>query len=230
MEGVEKLLVTWQLHPVADHFTIALLAVAVLIDLVASVFPSRLWMRATALTLMILGALAAGASYATGDMEADRVWDMMSPAAQQYFKGSPHFLGHGALGYYLTIVFAGLAVWRILTAFNFMAGTRGLYLLVAFVSLGFLFYQGHTGGELVYLYGVGTGAMAANALPTAQPTAQVPATPIPTVYVPEPVATPAPIVTPAPAPSAAATIAPAAPAAPATPSVVATPAHPGASL
>ena len=33
MEGFEKLLQGMQLHPVADHFTVALLAVAILIDL-----------------------------------------------------------------------------------------------------------------------------------------------------------------------------------------------------
>ncbi len=56
----------------------------------------------------------------------------MSPQANQYFKGSVSFLGHGALGYELMIVFAALAVWRLLTAlFSFMQETRGLYLLAA---------------------------------------------------------------------------------------------------
>ena len=63
MENFEKLLGGMQLHPVADHYTVALLSVAILIDLVASMFPTRAWIRNTALTLMILGALAAAASY-----------------------------------------------------------------------------------------------------------------------------------------------------------------------
>ncbi len=212
MENFEKLLGGMQLHPVADHYTVALLTVAVIIDLIASLFPLRAWLRSTALTLMILGALAAAASYATGDMEADRIRDMvMSPEAKQYFKGSVHFLGHGELGYYLMLVFAGLALWRLLTAmFSFMAGTRDFYLLVALISVGFLFYQGHTGGELVYRYGVGTGPMASGATPAPTPAPQE-ATPIPTVYVPP--ATPAPAI-----PTAAASTAPPAgsPTAPAT--------------
>ncbi len=127
MEGVEKLLQGMQLHPVADHFTVALLTVAILIDLVASLFPTRDWLRSTALTLMILGALAAAASYGTGDMEADRIWDMMAAPAKDYFKGgSRAFLGHGQLGYYLMFVFAVLALWRILQALlGFVARTRG---------------------------------------------------------------------------------------------------------
>ncbi len=217
MENLEKLLSGMQLHPVVDHYTVALLTVAVLIDLAASLFPSRGWMRHAALTLMILGALAAAGSYWTGDMEADRLWDMMSPEAQQYFKGSVHFLGHGALGLYLMYVFAGLAFWRLLTAlFSFMQGSRGLYMLVAVISVGFLFYQAHTGGQLVYRYGVGTGPMAAGApspLPTSEPEL---ATPIPTVFVPPPTpesAMPTPAA--APAPPAGSPVSPSADASPA---------------
>ncbi len=192
MENFEKLLGAMQLHPVADHYTVALLTVAVIIDLVASLFPMRGWIRNMALTLTVLGALAAAASYATGDMETDRIWDMMSPQAQQYFKGNIHFLGHGALGYELMIVFAVLALWRLLTAMlSFMQESRSLYLLAAVIALGFLIYQGHTGGELVYRYGVGTGPMASGATPAPTPAPEE-AAPLPTVYVPP--ETPAPAI------------------------------------
>ena len=82
MDTILTHLQAWDLHPVVDHFTIGLLVVAVLIDLVASLAPSRIWIRYTALLLMILGAIAAGASYFTGDMEADRVWNAMSEPAK----------------------------------------------------------------------------------------------------------------------------------------------------
>ena len=125
-------------------------------------------------------------------MEGDRIWDMMSPEAHQYFKGNIHFLGHGALGYELMFVFAGLAIWRLLTAmFSFMQESRGLYLLTAAIAVGFLFYQGHTGGELVYRYGVGTGPMASGATPAPTPAPEE-AAPLPTVYVPP--ETPAPAI------------------------------------
>jgi uncharacterized membrane protein len=192
MEDLERLLQRWQLHPVADHFTIALLTAAIIFDLVASIFPARAWLRHSALTLMIVGALAAAASYSTGDMEADRVWKMMPPAAQDYFKGgSASFLrpllGHGTLGYALMFIFAALAIWRLLTAlFNFMAGTRPVYIVAALIALILLLYQGHTGGQLVYDYGVGTGWMAPGASPTAGPAPTAMPTPVPTVYVPPP--------------------------------------------
>jgi len=158
-------------------------------------------------------------------MEADRIWDMMSPEAHQYFKGSVHFLGHGALGYELMIVFAALAVWRLLTAlFSFMQETRGLYLLAAAIAVGFLVYQAHTGGELVYRYGVGTGQMASGA-PAPTPAPELPATPIPTVYVPPPTPAPAmPTAVATPAPPGGSTMAPETAASPAAGASGATPA------
>ncbi len=114
------------LHPVADHFTVALLIVGVAIDLIASAAPTRVWMRYMALMLMILGALAAGASYGTGDMEADRVWKAMGTEARGVLQL------HARLGQYLAIGFGVLAVWRILLqGIGFFAGSRPFYLLVA---------------------------------------------------------------------------------------------------
>src|SRR5882762_9309936 len=54
MDSVVKFLQPFQLHPQVNHFSVALLIVAVLIDLVASLAPTRIWLRYTALTLMIL--------------------------------------------------------------------------------------------------------------------------------------------------------------------------------
>ncbi|MGA7873543.1 MAG: DUF2231 domain-containing protein [Candidatus Binatus sp.] len=187
MDSVVKFLQPLDLHPVADHFTVALLIVAVLIDLVASAAPNRLWLRYTALTLMVLGALAAGASYATGDMEADRIWNALGQPAKDVLKR------HAELGEYLAITFGILAVWRILIqSFGFMAGSRAIYLIVAVVAVVTLGYSAHLGGELVYDYGAGTALMASAPVPSevASPAA-APSTsgPLPTVSVPTPEAT-----------------------------------------
>ncbi len=161
MDSVAKFLQSWQLHPIVDHFTIGLLIVAVLIDLVASAAPTRIWLRYTALLLMILGALAAAASYFTGDMEADRIWNALGPAAKDVLKT------HAELGEYLAITFGILALWRILIqGFGFMAGSRAIYLIVAVVAIVTLGYSGHLGGVLVYDYGAGTALMAAAPVPS----------------------------------------------------------------
>src|SRR5215469_15815368 len=161
MDSLVKFLQPLQLHPVVDHFSVALLIVAVLIDLVASAAPTRLWLRYTALTLIILGALSAGASYATGDMEADRLWNALGQPAREVLHR------HAELGEFLAIGFGVLAMWRILLqAFGFMAGTRWLYLIIAIVGICTLGYSAHLGGELVYDYGAGTALMAAAPVPS----------------------------------------------------------------
>jgi uncharacterized membrane protein len=200
----------WDLHPVVDHFTVALLIIGILIDLIASLVPTRLWLRYTALTLMILGAIAAGASYFTGGLEADRIYNALSPPAKAVFSR------HATLGTYMAVVFGVLAVWRILIeAIGFFAGSRPVYLIFAVISGGVLLYIGSLGGKMVYEYGVGTALMS----PTEAPTSQATASPVanealPTVTVPTPtpiVATPAPVVSPLPTAAASAPTATATP-------------------
>ena len=158
MDSVVKFLQPYQLHPVVDHFSVALLFTAVLIDLVASSAPNRIWLRYTAVLLMILGALAAGGSYLTGDVEADRIWDALGPPAKEVLKR------HAQLGEYLAIGFGVLAVFRIvIQAFGFMAGSRPIYLIVALLGIATLGYSAHLGGVLVYDYGAGTALMASAA-------------------------------------------------------------------
>jgi len=184
MDSVVKFLEPYQLHPVIDHFSMALLIVAVLIDLVASTAPTRIWLRYTALLLIILGAIAAGASYFSGGMEADRIWDALGQPAKDVLKR------HAELGEYLAITFGVLAVWRIMIqAFGFMAGSRAIYLIVALVAIVVLSYQGHLGGVLVYDYGAGTALMAAAPVPSeaASPSSELNSSgPLPTVSVPTP--------------------------------------------
>ena len=201
MDSVVKFLQPWQLHQVVDHFTVALLIVAVLIDLVASAAPTRIWLQYTALLLIILGALAAGASYFTGGMEANRIWNALGQPAKDILNR------HGELGEYLGITFGILALWRILIqGFGFMAGSRAIYLIVAFVAIIVLGYQAHLGGVLVYDYGAGTALMAAAPVPSenaspspapassgAIPMVSVP-TPLPTSTAPLPTSTAPPAI------------------------------------
>jgi uncharacterized membrane protein len=188
MDSVVKFLQPYQLHPVVDHFSVALLFTAVLIDLIASIAPNRIWLRYTALTLMVLGAIAAGSSYYTGDMEADRIWNALGQPAKDVLKT------HAQLGEYLAITFGILAVWRILIqAAGFMAGSRMIYLFVAIAAIGVLGYSAHLGGVLVYDYGAGTALMAAAPVPSegASPAAEASsAAPLPTVSVPTELPTP----------------------------------------
>jgi uncharacterized membrane protein len=190
MQAIVDTLKAWQPHPFVDHFTVALILIGVLTDLVASLISGRLWLRYMALTLMILGALAAAGSSVTGGWEAERVWDSVTGPGKDVLQR------HAEFGDYLPWVFGALALWRLGAQFvGFIAASRPIYLLVAIVAAGFILYQGRLGGELVYTYGVGTEMLpSANASPSPSEAAtpsvpQAEATPIPTVFVPSPTPT-----------------------------------------
>jgi uncharacterized membrane protein len=195
MQELFDFLKSWQLHPVVDHFTIGLLIVGILVDLFATLLPSRVWLRYMAATLMVLGTIAAWGSNLTGGWEADRLRDHVTGPAKEALET------HATLGYIVPWVFTGLAIWRLGIGFiGFLGRTRAIYLIIAVLAGGLLLYQGRYGGELVYAYGVGTDVM--NPQPGA-PSASVAAsvsTPIPTVFVPSP--TPTASATPETTPSA----------------------------
>ena len=169
---MNTLIANYHLHPIVDHFTIALLATGILADmagyLVAWLFENanrrarRLADRlsATAPVLLIPGTICAILSRFTGESEAERVWDTISPAAQQILlsdNGSARLLSHAVLGTYLMYGFVALAAWRVLTEiWPKLKRRRPVYLVVAMVALCALLYQGKTGGELVYSHAVGT--------------------------------------------------------------------------
>src|SRR6202167_2998106 len=170
-----QLVSTYHLHPIIDHFTIALLTFGIAAELLAAaaILLSRGrvgflsdWgqkLRSTALLLMIGGAAASVLSYFSGDAEADRLWDTMSPAAQQILAssngGASAYLSHAVLGQYLMYAFLILAAWRVILELSSrIERTRVYFLLVALVAASALLYQGKTGGELVYEHGVRTPA------------------------------------------------------------------------
>lgn len=166
-----QLVNTYHLHPIVDHFTIALLTFGIAAEILAAaaLLLSRGragvvsdWaqkLRSTSLTLMVGGAAASVLSYFTGDAEADRLWDTMSPAAQQILSpsnGAPDYLSHAVLGHYLMYAFLVLAAWRVMLELSSrLERVRIAFLVAAIVAAGALLYQGKTGGELVYEHGVG---------------------------------------------------------------------------
>jgi uncharacterized membrane protein len=168
---MEILIAKYHLHPIIDHFTIALLAMGVLADVVgyviATLFRNRprtiglaARLSGVAIVLLIPGAISAIFSRLTGESEAERVWDTISPAAQRilfFDTGSAWFLSHAVLGTYLMYAFIALAAWRVfLEIWTKAKRTQLIYLAVALAVQCGLVYQGKTGGELVYDHGVGT--------------------------------------------------------------------------
>jgi uncharacterized membrane protein len=173
-----QLVKTYHLHPIVDHFTIALLTFGVAAELfsAAATLLSRgrvdflsSWgqkLRSTSLLLMIGGAAASVLSYFTGDAEADRLWDTISSAAQQILLSTngPDYRSHAVLGQRLMYAFLILGAWRVMLELSSrVQRTRAVFLFAAMVATGALLYQGKTGGELVYEHGVGMPRVTGNA-------------------------------------------------------------------
>ncbi len=172
-----QLVSTYHLHPIVDHFTIALLTFGIAAEILATATRpfsrthadvASIWshqLRSTSLILMITGAAATVLSYFTGDSEADRLWDTMSPAAQQILSsstGAHDYLSHAMLGRYLMYAFLILAAWRVILELSTkLERTRIAFLTIAVVAAGALLYQGKTGGELVYEHGAGVSSVSA---------------------------------------------------------------------
>jgi uncharacterized membrane protein len=181
----------WHVHPFVDHFSVAILIIAVLADLCASLFSARMWLRYSALAMTIIAAGAAWLSYVTGGWAAHSVYKTLKA------NGGPAldiFGRHAEIGEILAWVITGLAIWRLgIQAVGTFARSRALYLLLAVLTSIGMLYQGYLGGEMVYVYGVGTDLMTSEQQRAPEPTPAPagPSTPIPTVYVPAAAATPA---------------------------------------
>ena len=67
---------TWapNIHPMLVHFPIVLLVAAVVTDLLALMLEKQTWLRPMAASLYVVGALTAGAAYATGLRAAAEVF------------------------------------------------------------------------------------------------------------------------------------------------------------
>jgi len=138
---MDTMISKYHLHPIIDHFTIALLSMGVLADIIGSLIAAlcgnrspRLKalsdrLRGAALVLLVPGAISAVLSRFTGESEADRLWDTMSPAAQGILLSDAGFAGilsHAVLGVYLMYAFLTLAVWRVLLEMWPKSGARVL--------------------------------------------------------------------------------------------------------
>ncbi len=198
MQSVIQYLKLWQPHPFVDHFTVALILLGIITDLIASIFASRVWIRYMALSLMIAGAIGAAGSNLTGGWEAGRVWDSVSGPGKDVLER------HAWWGDILPWVFGALALWRLASQFiGFIAVTRPIYLLAAIVGGVLIVYQGHLGSVMVYDYGIGTALLGGSQTappsplpspvppsPEATSTAAIPASPLPSSPSPIPSAAP----------------------------------------
>lgn len=139
------------LHPIVDHFMIALPVVVLLLEFMNLMMKKKA-VGGVSFFLLILTVAAAIGAYLTGLTDGKEAYDALSQAAKADLSE------HKLLGTYLMLGSAVLLTLKILA----MTGNkilRGLYLLVLIVFVVLLFKQGEEGGELVYEHGVNVEAV-----------------------------------------------------------------------
>ncbi len=134
------------IHPVLDHFTIALFTIAVLFEIFGWSL-NHDTLKTVGYWNLLFAALASLASYLTGLLIAKV--EMYPEAAHQQLQL------HETLGTISMIFIIALFLWRTAFGVHFIEKLKGVYLAVLIAGILFLFFTGFTGGELVYRYGVG---------------------------------------------------------------------------
>ena len=135
------------IHMIVVHFPIALLPVALGLDLLGGLFGSRDLHVAGRWTLWI-GALAAGAAVWSGLEGADDVHPYVTDAAENLMDLHQN-LQLGTLG-----AAVGLSLWRLVARAPFPERGRLVYLLIALAMNANLIIASDFGGQMVFVHGV----------------------------------------------------------------------------
>lgn len=144
------------IHPAVVHFPIALLPVAVILDLLLmGLEQQRGWLERAAASLYVGAALGCGAAFWAGRQAVDAL-PPLAPSVQLYVNQ------HADSALYVLWLVGVLSVARAaLTIVDPKANRRvprAALLLVALVAVGLVFRTADLGGALVYQHGVGVAA------------------------------------------------------------------------
>lgn len=153
------------LHAAVLHLPVALLPVALLLDLACLVVRKKLWLDRSATLLYVLGTVSAGAAYLTGRSAAGDMWSL--PAHVQTTLADHEDLALlTLLAYCITTVLRSIVTWLGREDWKIKVGFFRLLALVASsASLVLLLLTADRGGMLVYRYGVGSTPVSASAPP-----------------------------------------------------------------
>ena len=134
------------LHPIVDHFLIALPVVVLLLELMNLIMKKKA-VGGVSFFLLVLTVLAAIAAYFTGLADGKEAYPALSDAAKTALAE------HKLLGTYI-LLGSGVVLFFKLLAMTGNKALKALYILVLIAFVIALFKQGEEGGELVYEHGL----------------------------------------------------------------------------
>ncbi|HEU4648986.1 MAG TPA: DUF2231 domain-containing protein [Gemmatimonadales bacterium] len=135
-----------RVHAFLTALPVALLSLAVLMELVSLVLKKES-LRRTGLLLLVIGALGAAAAVGAG-LKAEGIIDH-GPALHEVMEE------HEELALTTLGIFAVLTIWRLARERRMGTSERTLAVVVGLVGLAFLVNTGHHGGELVFEHAAG---------------------------------------------------------------------------
>ncbi|MCP9290556.1 DUF2231 domain-containing protein [Gracilimonas sediminicola] len=140
------------IHPMIVHFPIAILILAIGLNLIAFFLPEKWWDEKKTTLLYVLGSLSAIITYFTGQSAADSVF--LPTQAQSVLTN------HADWALYTVLFFSIYSCCRLILHWvdkMKQSATPMLMFLLALPGLFLLFQTGEHGATMVYGYGVGTG-------------------------------------------------------------------------
>ena len=142
------------LHPAVVHFPLALLPIALALDLASFLWSRRLWIDRGAAALYALGTLGAGAAYLAGEAAEDGLGRLPPPATLLVAE-------HADWARLTLWTFVGISAARFVLAWRarpdgprLLRVARAALFAAAACGTWFLFETADRGGALVYRHGV----------------------------------------------------------------------------
>ncbi len=133
-------------HPAVVHFPVALLIIAVAIDVTAIITRHPSW-HSPAWRLLVAGTLGALAAVITGNASA---------AAYRHVEGTADLVQqHEDLATLCLLVFVVACIGRLPIALGRSPRWLPYWIALSLVGIGLLIYTSDLGGELVFVHGVG---------------------------------------------------------------------------
>ena len=130
------------LHPVVDHFAIAIPVLLVVLEILNLFFKSKSLKITTAILWFVMIGIFFVA-YLTGVHDA-------KVALDNDFSAVSELKEHKLLGMYIVYASVGVLILKLLSLLINRTGFRVFYILVLFGFLASVLHQGKEGGELVY--------------------------------------------------------------------------------